>query len=245
MEAIRTRNASLPMLVAALALCAAGQSGAQQTAEALPAGPVLAKVVTASLEERVAAARSVKVMDSILGIKLGSELDEAHEKLDPLCAPGILPKTEGGGEEEERRDEKAGKTDDKMLITTGSCVAMEPKVKPAADEEEGRKVLWQLGGTDYLAVYVTADDKERLTSITGILRPGKEVPFDQVGEVAKAPVHDSHAAVWDVLRLGQPLCRVLAKGAEGKAGTIMLSVIGQKSPANVSRRDEKDEGKAD
>src|SRR5438067_12448234 len=41
----------------------------------------------APYEERLAAARSVKVMTSILGLELGSTLEQAHAKLDKLIGP--------------------------------------------------------------------------------------------------------------------------------------------------------------
>lgn len=208
---------------------------AQQLRESLPATPAAAKAATASLEERIAAAQSVKVIDSILGVALGSELDEAHEKLDPLSAPGKPPKSEGGDKEEKAREEKDADAGEKTPGSAPGTVAPDAKGKPDTDEDEGHKVLWQLAGTDYSAVYITADDKERVTAITGILRPGKEMPFDQVGEVAKAPVHDNRAVVWDVLRPDHPLFRVLAKGAGGKANTIMLVVAPRKLVVDTSR----------
>ena len=184
------KNARLFASAAAGLLFAGSGLRAQQTREPLPTAPVEAssapaRAATAPLEERIAAACSVKVMDSILGIELGSELDEAHEKLDPLSAPGTPPKEEGGEDEKTRDREEKGAVGTKPDM----------KGKPGADESEGHKILWQLDGTDYSAVYITVDDREHILSITGILRPGKEMSFDQVGEVAKAPVHDEQAVV--------------------------------------------------
>lgn len=215
---------------------------AQQAREALAATPTVAQTTTAPLEERIAAAQSVKVIDSILGIALGSDLDEAHEKLDPLSAPGKPPKSEGGDKGEKGQEEKDVDAGEKT--PSGVTPDAHAKAKSDADENEGHKVLWQLAETDYSAVYITADDKECITSVTGILRPGKEMPFGQVGEVAKAPVHDSRAVVWDVLRPNQPLWRVLAKGADGKASTLTLFVAGRKSSVALPAVAES-EGKAD
>ncbi len=189
----------------------------------LPAGTALPPV-TAPLEERISAARSVKVVTSILGIELGSALDEAHEKLDKLSAPGIPPKEEGGDDEKKEHDadekkEKAGEEKEER----------DRKPNVGEEREEGHKVLWQLAGTDYSAVYITADDKERVDSITGFLRPEKQMPFDVVGEVSKAPVKDDNSVVWDVLRPDQPLFRVVAKGSNGKASSLRLFVIRRKS----------------
>jgi hypothetical protein len=49
---------------------------------------------TAPYAERLAAAKSVKVMKSILGVELGSTLETAHEKLDKLCDSAHRPKEE-------------------------------------------------------------------------------------------------------------------------------------------------------
>src|SRR5207248_1753957 len=53
----------------------------------------------APYEERLAAARSVKVMTSILGLELGSTLEQAHAKLDKLSDPRHPPKQEEEGSE--------------------------------------------------------------------------------------------------------------------------------------------------
>lgn len=60
----------------------------------------------ASFQERLAAAKSVKVQTDILGVTLGSSLTDVHAKLDPLADPSKPPTEEGGekkqGEEEHR-----------------------------------------------------------------------------------------------------------------------------------------------
>lgn len=102
----------------------------------------------------------------------------------------------------------------------------------AADEKEAgepnereRKVLWQLAKTDFSSVLVKADEKERITYLVGFLRPGKEVPFDQIGQVEKAPIQNSKVVAWDVLRPNRPLIRVVARGPERKASSITLFVV--------------------
>jgi hypothetical protein len=100
-----------------------------------------------------------------------------------------------------------------------------PPKEETGEEEGGGKVLWQLAGTNYSAVFIKADEKERILSITAILRPGKEIPFEKIGEVKKAPIQDGSTVVWDVMRAKQPLFRVMAKGTEHKANTIQLFVV--------------------
>ena len=141
----------------------------------------------APYEDRLAAAESVEVTISILGLELGSTLEQAHAKLDKLSDPAHLPK----------------------------------------EEEEGpeRKILWQLARTDYSAVFVKSDERKRITYINAFLRPGKEIPFEKIGDTKKAPLQDVNTIVWDVLRPKRPLSRVVAKGADRKANNITIFVV--------------------
>ena len=234
--AMRWINSISGLVILTFVPCAQNRARAQRdegsparvsTAPAATASPP----VTAPLEERIAAARSVNVVTSILGIELGSALDEAHEKLDKLCAPGTPPREEGedAGKKEHDADEKSEKAGDEKE-------QREHKPDAGEEQEEGHKVLWQPAGTDYSAVYITADDKERIDSITGFLRPEKQMPFDEVGEVSKAPVKDGNSVVWDVLRPDQPLFRVVARGSNGKASSIRLFVVRRKSGGSVPRK---------
>ena len=141
----------------------------------------------APYEDRLAAAQSVKVTISILGLELGSTLEKAHAKLDKLSDPAHPPK----------------------------------------EEEEGpeRKVLWQLARTDYSAVFVKSDARKRIIYINAFLRPGKEIPFEKIGDTKKAPLQDVNTIAWDVLRPKRPLFRVVAKGADRKANNIAIFVV--------------------
>jgi hypothetical protein len=65
----------------------------------------------APFKERLAAAQTVKVKTSVLGIQLETSLDMVHEKLDPLCDAAHPPKKE----EEKPGDE--GESQKKVLWT--------------------------------------------------------------------------------------------------------------------------------
>ena len=93
-----------------------------------------------------------------------------------------------------------------------------------ADERE-HKVLWQLAKTDFGSVYVKADDKDRITYIAGFLRPGKEILFDKIGQVEKAPIQTDKMVAWDVVRPNRPLIRVVARGSERKANSITMFIV--------------------
>ena len=95
-----------------------------------------------------------------------------------------------------------------------------------ADRSKGEhKVSWQLAKTDYGSVFVKADEKERITYIAAYLRPGKEMPFDKIGELEKAPVLTDHVVAWDVVRPKRPLIRVVARGSERKANSITMFIV--------------------
>jgi hypothetical protein len=84
----------------------------------------------ASFKERLAAAETVEVKTSILGLELDSSLEKAHEKLDPLgdpSQPSVQAAKEAEHEEKERKvlwhlarsdfSSVLLKTDDKERIT--------------------------------------------------------------------------------------------------------------------------------
>jgi hypothetical protein len=95
----------------------------------------------------------------------------------------------------------------------------------AGGTEDEHKVSWQLAKTDYASVFVKADEKERITYIAGYLRPGKEMPFDKIGQLEKAPVLTERVVAWDVVRPNRPLIRVVARGSERKANSITIFIV--------------------
>ena len=195
---------AMAFFVSAVALTGAEEKSATTTpaVSASPSPPASGQTL-APFEKRLANAKSVKVMTSIRGLELGSTVDQAHAKLDKLSDPAHPPKEEGGDED---------------------------KGEDGGEKEEGHKVLWQLAKTDYAFVFVKADEKERITYINGTLRPGKEIPFDKIGDIKKAPLQDANTIAWDVLRAGHPLFRIVAKGADRKANSITIFVVKRPSP---------------
>ena len=100
----------------------------------------------------------------------------------------------------------------------------------AARTEDEHKVSWQLAKTDYGSVFVKADEKERITYIVAYLRPGKEMPFDKIGQLEKAPVLTDRVVAWDVVRPNRPLIRVVARGSERKANSITMFIVKRPRP---------------
>jgi hypothetical protein len=104
----------------------------------------------------------------------------------------------------------------------------QPSVEAAGEAEEGeheRKVLWKLTKSDFSSILVKTDEQERVIYILGFLRPGKEVPFDQIGQTDKAPILTEHTAAWDVVRPDKSLLRVVARGEKRKASAITIFVV--------------------
>jgi hypothetical protein len=133
-------------------------------------------------------------MQPVFGLELGMTVERAHHLLDRLSAPEHPPKEEGAPEQGDAERER--------------------------EHEDEHKVLWQLAGTDYSAVFIKADPHDVITYIQAIARPGKEIPFAKIGELKKAPVQNASTIAWDVIRPKQPLFRVLARGSDSRANTI-------------------------
>ena len=146
----------------------------------------------APFKERLAAAKSVKVEASVLGLGIGSTLAQAHARLDSLGEPA-KPSTEA--------------TED------------------AEQGEKERRIIWHLAKSDFSSVFVKADEQERIIYLAAFLRPGKEIPFDKVGQTEKAPVLTDHTVAWDVVRPNQPLIRVVARGEDRKASSITIFLV--------------------
>ncbi len=112
--------------------------------------------------------------------------------------------------------------------------AHRPKEDAGAAEpgEHEHKVFWELAKSDFSSVLVKTDDKERITYILGSLRPGKEIPFDKIGELEKAPLLTDKVAAWDVVKPDNSLLRVVARGTERKASSITVFIVKRPQPGS-------------
>jgi hypothetical protein len=127
------------------------------------------------------------VVDSILGVGIGTTLDRAHEKLDRLS------KREGRHE--------------------GVMEEEEPK--------GSRKEAWALRGTNYVTVALKVDREGHVVWITGFVRPGKEIPFAELGNLSSAAAVTKARAIWNVATPNGGY-RVIAKGQNGKARVVSI-----------------------
>ena len=105
----------------------------------------------------------------------------------------------------------------------------EPAQRPLEakrESDEGEyKLVWHLAKSEFASVYLKVDDKGRITYIHGTLRTGKEIPFNKIGQVEKAPIRAENLVAWDVVRPGQKLLRVVARGTNGKATSIAIFIV--------------------
>jgi hypothetical protein len=147
---------------------------------ALVAAGLLFAVCALGAGRAAAQTGGAKVADSILGVRIGSSLEEAHAKL-------------------------------KDLGTVGG----------RATREGGRKEAWTLKGGDFTSVAYKTDAAGRVVWLTGFVRPGREIPFSQLGDLARATGKDEAQAAWTVETPGGGY-RLVAKGPNGRARVVYL-----------------------
>ena len=85
----------------------------------------------------------------------------------------------------------------------------------------GRKEAWTLKETDFTTLAFKSNGAGRIVWISAFVRPGKEVSFAKLGDLAKATAVTTSQAIWNVgsSRTGY---RLVAKGADGKASVVYL-----------------------
>lgn len=148
---------------------------------------------SAPYAERLAAAKSVKVQTDILGVTVGTSLADARLKFSKFADSAHPPKEEGDGSE-----------------------------AAAEREESEHKIVWELSKSDFATAFVKLDEHDHVTYVQGKFRSGKEVAFEKIGELSKAPVATPTVIAWDVIRPNQPLIRVVADGVAGRAHTVTV-----------------------
>jgi hypothetical protein len=94
----------------------------------------------------------------------------------------------------------------------------------------GRKETVTLNGGRYGTVAFRTDASGRVVWVTGFVRPGQEIPFEELGERKLAARWTESAATWDPP--GPTPYRVLAKGSAGKARVVTLLLV---LPADLER----------
>ena len=102
--------------------------------------------------------------------------------------------------------------------------------KPGDREKTGQKILLKLNGGDYSTLFLQTDGAQKIESMTGTFRDERRKTFRDIGEIARAPVHNSVMIAWDVLH-DRKHTRVIATGADEKASTLKIMRIKHRDPA--------------
>lgn len=96
---------------------------------------------------------------------------------------------------------------------------------PAAVEKwkrGGSRIAWRFAETEYLWIVAWADSKGEIQRISASVRPEKKKPFKEIGDLARAKVHNESMAMWIVERPDGSSYRLVAKGPGGQAVTIYM-----------------------
>ena len=141
------------------------------------------------------AARPARVWNSILGVRVGSTLNEARAKLRKLGTRGVEndSKKDGHAEEGEER-------------------------------EGGRKEVWNLKRGAFGYVVFKTDYEGRVTWVSGFVRPGREIPFSTLGDLTAASGKSDSQIFWNVPNEAGGY-RLVAKGPAGKARVVYLFTL--------------------
>lgn len=85
----------------------------------------------------------------------------------------------------------------------------------------GRRDVWTLESGDFASVAITTNARGRVVWVTGFLRPGREMPFSEFGDLNKAAAKSESRAFWEV-RTPRGGYRLSVRGADGKARVVTL-----------------------
>jgi len=136
--------------------------------------------------------------NSLAGIKLGMDRDDAHAA---LTAAGASSSSPGGADSKDKEaDAKKGKS---------------------SDPDEAVPEVWILKNSPYAKIVFAADDTDKVLWVTAFARPGQEVPFAQIGSLARAAASGPAFAVWNVIS-PRGSYREIARGQGGKAQVVSL-----------------------
>lgn len=85
--------------------------------------------------------------------------------------------------------------------------------------EGGVKAAWTLKETDFSSIALKTNGIGKVVWLTGFLRPGKEIPFSKLGDLARASAASDTQVIWNIATSSGGF-RLVAKGEHGKAQVI-------------------------
>ena len=90
------------------------------------------------------------------------------------------------------------------------------------EHEAGERIIWRLAETEYLWIVAWADKEGKVVKISASVRPEKKKPFREIGDLARAKVHNGTMAMWVAQHPAGTPYRVVAKGPAEQASSIYL-----------------------
>ncbi|MEN3370849.1 MAG: hypothetical protein V7609_2992 [Verrucomicrobiota bacterium] len=90
------------------------------------------------------------------------------------------------------------------------------------EREAGERMIWRLAETEYLWIVAWADKEGKVVKISASVRPEKRKPFREIGDLARAKVHDDSMAMWVARHRDGTYYRLVAKGPGEQASSIYL-----------------------
>jgi hypothetical protein len=85
----------------------------------------------------------------------------------------------------------------------------------------GTKQVWTLKDTPFSSLALKTDAAGRVVWVTGFIRPDQEIPFKELGDLARASAASATRVVWDVATPDGGY-RLIARGSARRAQTISL-----------------------
>lgn len=134
--------------------------------------------------------------DSLAGIKIGMDRDDAHAA---LTAAGAISSSTDKDSKDKNADGKGKSADPDSVV---------PEV-------------WTLKDSPYARIVFAADGDDKVLWVTAFARPGQGVPFAQIGNLARAAASGPAFTVWNVIS-PRGSFREIARGQGGKALVVSL-----------------------
>jgi hypothetical protein len=90
------------------------------------------------------------------------------------------------------------------------------------EREGGERMIWRLAETEYQWIVAWADKDGKIVKVSASLRAEKKKPFAEIGDLARAKMHNDSTALWIVQRPDGSSYRLVAKGPGEQAVTIYM-----------------------
>ena len=169
-----------------------------------------APVIAAPADGKQAPPALMAAGDSLAGVKLGMDRDDAHAVL--TAAGASSSSTDKDDTDKDDTDKDAG-----------------DKKGKSADPDDAAPEVWTLKNSPYAKVVFAADNQDKVLWVTAFARPGLGVPFAQIGSLARAAASGPAFAVWNIIS-PRGSFREIARGQGGKAQVVSLLPLRSANP---------------